>query len=248
MLPLNIIQNNNVQSSSYVKNGFKVSHFESQTKNKNKTNNEVPIIGEENVNFIRNENPLMYKHVRMLAPRPIGKRPNEIVKTRLQQNTVPVLPYVEEDLTDIPLREEIKIDLSAVSKLYDRRGIDFPPFYRVYDYESRFDEEDMIPLMIENDAVFRRKPMKFGKELEYRALRNTVKRIDYLLYYLFGVDRYGYFELYNERQSFYNFPMKHYIEALNQKDDSLYTSQDNFEEHDFDLESSDNSMTEYYGI
>lgn len=248
MLPLNVIQNNNVRSSSYMNNGFKVSHFQSQTKNKNNANGQIPINGEENVDFIRNDEGFMYKHVRMLAPRPMFNRPSEIMDTRLPPKTIPVVQYLEEDLTDIPLQKEIKIDLSAVSKFYDGRGIDFPPFYRVYDYESRFDEEDMIPLMIENDTIFRKKPMKFGKELEYRALRKSVKRIDYLLYYLFGVDRYGYFQLHNERQSFYNFPMKHYIEPLIQKDNSLYRSQDDFEEYDFDLESPDNSLTEYYGI
>lgn len=244
MLPLNVIQNNNVRSSPYMNNGFKVSHFESQNKN----NGHIPINGEENVDFIRNNNEVMYKHVRMLAPRPMFNRQSESLKTRVQPKTMPAVEHLEEDLTDIPLQEEVKIDLSAVSKFYDGRGIDFPPFYRVYDYESRFDEEDMIPLMIENDTIFRRKPMKFGKELEYRALRKSIKRIDYLLYYLFGVDRYGYFQLHNERQSFYNFPMKHYIEPLDQKDNSLYTLQDHFEDDDFDLESSDNSMTEYYGI
>ncbi|CAB4255491.1 similar to Saccharomyces cerevisiae YER180C ISC10 Protein required for sporulation [Maudiozyma barnettii] len=246
MFPLNVVRHDNVRPNTDIKNNFRISHFSSPSIDKYGNHLRLTPVGEENVDYSKNVNRSFYKHVTMLPPRPVF--PNSTVNAPRQNHTRIIHPpHVEETLTDIPLQEEIKIDLNLVSKSRDRTGIDFPPFFKVYDYECRFDEDDIIPLTINNDPNCRKKRMRFSKELEYKDLKKFVKRKDYILYYLFGFDRTGFFGILKERESFYNFPIKHFIEPLHQEEDHGFYFEE-FEDSDSDLEDANCSKIDFFDV
>lgn len=239
MKPLNIVQDNrrfhkpkinsahNNQSvkSAAIHNGFSVSVYSRD---------------DENFDGGSGSNSPVYPRP-LLLTKPVKARSTVEVRRPLEKiKQLP--PTFEVDVTDIPLHDETSmIDLRMLSKVYDRRGVDFPPFFRTYDYESRYDKDDLVKLTIENDTAFRKRPVRFGKEMEYRELKRSVTTLDYISYYLLGIDRSGYFELAKERAHFMDFPMSHYTVPLEQKDPALGQPDDLFEENDFDFDSSRDS-------
>ncbi|SMN21662.1 similar to Saccharomyces cerevisiae YER180C ISC10 Protein required for sporulation [Maudiozyma saulgeensis] len=248
MFPLSVALHDNVRQNTDVKNDFRISHFPPPSIDKCINHARLPPVGEENVDYSRNKNRSFYRHVTMLPPRPLLA--NSTVHVPYPNHARIVhFPHVEETLTDIPLQEEIKLDLSLVSKSTDKSGIDFPPFFKVYDYECRFDEDDIIPLSINNDPNYRKKPMRFSKEFEYKDLKKAIRKKDYILYYLFGIDRTGFFEILRERESFYNFPMKHFIEPLHQEEDrDFYFEEFEDSDSDSDLEAASSSKIDFFDV
>lgn len=117
-----------------------------------------------------------------------------------------------------------KLDLSSVSKFYDR-NFDCQPFFHTYDYENRLEPEDyasILDKMVE-DEVYKTRP-SFEKELEFKELKKLVRKYDYIMYYTMGIDKLGYFKLKKERDLFKEYSWKSYTCPLKydgHDDDSL---------------------------
>lgn len=106
--------------------------------------------------------------------------------------------------------DQFSMELSRVRRRYE--NFDCGPFFRARDYESIYDEDDVMRLMISGNGE---EGVGFEKELEYRELRdNTVGKWDYVLYYLFGVDRHGFFELCERREQSMVLPLRSCLQPL----------------------------------
>lgn len=110
--------------------------------------------------------------------------------------------------------EENSLDLLNVSKFADR-SFDCPPFFHAYDYESRLDPEDYGSVLFK--AIYdeiRGEKLVFQRELEYQELRESIGKVDYIMYYIFGSDKTGFFELQRERTMFQESTIQTYTSPL----------------------------------
>ena len=106
--------------------------------------------------------------------------------------------------------DQFSMELSRVRRCNE--NFDCGPFFRARDYESIYDGDDLIRLVISGNG---QEGVGFEKELEYRELRdNTVGKWDYILYYLFGVDRHGFFELSERRKQSMALPLRNCLQPL----------------------------------
>ncbi|CAR26805.1 hypothetical protein ZYGR_0I00770 [Zygosaccharomyces rouxii] len=110
------------------------------------------------------------------------------------------------------------LDLSPVSKIYDG-DFDCQPFYHTYDYENRLEVDDydsILNQMVEDD-LNNSKPT-FYRELEYQEMKKIVGITDYILYYVFGIDKLQFFQLKGERDKFREFNYESYTCPLKYRD------------------------------
>lgn len=110
------------------------------------------------------------------------------------------------------------LDLTPVSKIYDGE-FDCQPFYHTYDYENRLEADDyesILNQMIEDD-LNNSHPV-FHRELEYQELKKIVGTTDYILYYVFGIDKLQFFRLKEEREMFKEFNYESYSCPLKYRD------------------------------
>lgn len=118
----------------------------------------------------------------------------------------------------IKMEDGSTLDLAPVSKIYDGE-FDCQPFFRAYDYENRLEVDDydsILNRMVEGDLNNSR-PV-FYKELEYQELKKFVGITDYILYYVFGIDKLQFFELKEERDKFREFNYGSYTCPLRYRD------------------------------
>lgn len=139
-----------------------------------------------------------------------------------------------------------KLDLSSVSKFYDR-NFDCQPFFHTYDYQNRLEPEDYASILskIVEDEVNKTRPT-FEKELEFKELKKLVKKYDYIMYYTMGIDKLGYFKLKKERDLFKEYSWKSYTcplkydgeddESLTKKSRTSDEEIENSNEHDDEQE------------
>ena len=246
MKPLNIVQNNYGQFNPISSNTHKGTTVK-KTQVYHMLSPSVYRRGDENFDVTGSKNESVYDSPFLLTKPVKARSAMEIRRPRERLKQLP--PSIEVGMTDVPLHDETSLmDLSVLSKTYDRRGVDFPPFFRTYDYEARYDTDDVVKLTIENDTAYRKKPVRFGKEMEYRELKKSVKILDYISYYMLGIDKSGFFELAKERRSFLNFPMCHYTAALEQRDQTLGDFDELFEENDFEFDSTRESDEQDFEI
>lgn len=107
------------------------------------------------------------------------------------------------------------LDLTSVSKIYDD-GFDCQPFYHIYDYENRLEADDyesILHQMVE-DELNNQRPV-FEREMEYQELKKMVGFTDYILHYLFGIDKLQFFQLKEERDKFQEYTYESYTRPLN---------------------------------
>lgn len=134
-------------------------------------------------------------------------------------------------------RRTFDLDLSVLTQ-GQYHELDFPPFFKAYNYESRIEPTDYEGILevYMKDEINGTRPA-FAKELEYQELLSKMKKRDYFLYYCFGRDNSGFFELKEEREAFhenqweaYSAPMRFWdydieLEGNNVKMDMLQDSE-----------------------
>lgn len=110
------------------------------------------------------------------------------------------------------------LDLSN-ERTFDDRGFDCQPFFHCYNYESHFEKDDCESIInkLVIDEMNNRQPL-FQKELEFLEIQKMIRRTDYIMFYLLGIDRLGYFKLKQERESFRNSLREAYTSSLKYKD------------------------------
>ncbi|QLQ82441.1 hypothetical protein HG537_0H02030 [Torulaspora globosa] len=110
------------------------------------------------------------------------------------------------------------LDVSR-ERTFDDRGFDCQPFFHCYNYESRFEKDDCESIInkLVIDEMNNKQPV-FQKELEFLEIQKMIRRSDYLMFYLLGIDRLGYFKLKQERDSFRNSLCEAYTTSLRYKD------------------------------
>lgn len=240
MKPLNIIPHNSKRKLLFPKQNIRTHDIPEKSVAKNEFYEPIHLIEEENL-----EN---YKQYGLLLGDEILTKPEPVAINRglADDHQLGKLSDMKKLEPSRVLDQERIIDLSVLSKFYDGKNVDYPPFCRAYDYENRFDEDDLVQLTIYNDDNNGKTQLIFNKELEYNELKQFVGKLDYILFYIFGIDRQGFFELSKERDNFYNFPMNHYIEPLPQRDESI---DDNYlDDQDIDLESDVSLRSNKFGI
>lgn len=144
----------------------------------------------------------------------------------------------------------VNLDLSGLPRSYEE-SLDYPPFFRARDYESRLERDDyesIIHKMIDSELSNKR-PV-FQKELEFQELQKMVGKSDYLLYYVLGIDKLGFFELKNERDAFrgnlrdmYTSPLR-YVENSSSGSSEVTdeSGENSFLEEGLDIEHSTHSL------
>ncbi|QLL32034.1 hypothetical protein HG536_0C02020 [Torulaspora globosa] len=117
------------------------------------------------------------------------------------------------------------LDVSG-ERTFDVRGFDCQPFFHCYNYESRFEKDDCESIInkLVTDEMNNRQPV-FQKELEFLEIKKMIRRTDYLMFYLLGIDRLGYFRLKQERDSFRNSLSEAYTSSLRYKDNESSESE-----------------------
>ncbi|CCF56563.1 hypothetical protein KAFR_0B02660 [Kazachstania africana CBS 2517] len=136
----------------------------------------------------------------------------------------------------LPIIEEL--DLSSIPKRYQNGKFDCHPFFHCVDYESKFDTDDILELIV-NDEINDVVPI-FDRELEFKELEMKTSKFDCVVHFLLGVDTTGYFELKKQRSLFLESPWRQYIEPLRYADAEL-TINDSCSDVDFDeIEQSSN--------
>lgn len=106
---------------------------------------------------------------------------------------------------DISFTEHLTLGTTSEFMHNIESSFDCQPFYHVYKYENRFKKNDRFSLLnqfIEDEL--NNNEVRFPRELELKELEQFLKPKEYFLYYVFGLDRYGYFKLRDERDRFYN--------------------------------------------
>lgn len=115
----------------------------------------------------------------------------------------------------IPNDNRFVIDLSMLresSNSYDQSHFDCSPFRNVYNYENRLDQSGAIDSVISNSVED--KILIFPQELEFQELSRTISSMDKLMFYLFGKDKYNFFQLSKQRDQFYDFPFLSIMKPL----------------------------------
>lgn len=82
-------------------------------------------------------------------------------------------------------------------------NFDCQPFFHAHDYESRLEKDDyesIINKMILGEM--NNKHPIYQRELEFQQLQKMVGKSDYVMYYIFGIDKMGFFRLRSERNAF----------------------------------------------
>lgn len=100
-------------------------------------------------------------------------------------------------------------------RTFDDRGFDCQPFFHTYNYESRFgrdDYESVINKLIA-DEMNNTRPV-FQEELQFLEMQRMLKSSDYIMFYVFGIDRLGYFKLKRERETFQSSFFEAYTRSL----------------------------------
>lgn len=122
----------------------------------------------------------------------IFEEPNHYMKE------VQLLPETTQHIIDLrSLRDTLGPDCG---------NFDCSPFRHVYNYESRFDQDSALNSTILSyiDDI----PFVFEQELEYQELSKVISKWDALMFYLFGRDKYRFFELSKKREQFHSLPCK----------------------------------------
>lgn len=124
------------------------------------------------------------------------------------QSTAPCASAFLKESSGVPL------NLSVLTKFFDG-SFDCPPFFHTYDYESRLEAGDFESVLfkIVDDEAKNTKPV-FQRELEYQELKKFVSKADYARYYIFGIDKSGFFKLKNERELFKESALSAYTSPL----------------------------------
>lgn len=139
------------------------------------------------------------------------------------------------------LSDDSKLDLSILSK-YTPNIFDAMPLFHVHRYDPRVDKDDYegkVLAMIEDEMMTDSSDRSFGfdQHLELDEKRHTTRWFDYPMYYLFGIDRSGYFELKERKKLLYNHPWSKY-------DRASYADAEEYEELDEDTDLSGSSSEE----
>lgn len=111
------------------------------------------------------------------------------------------------------------IDLSSLQETIGYRNLNFDcgPFRNVYNYESQYDPSGAIKYLFSDHKDDLK--IIFPEELEYKERSEFISMLDKILYYLFGIDKYQFFELSSRRDRFYSFPTVALTQPFNHPDD-----------------------------
>lgn len=144
-----------------------------------------------------------------IAPSPSLERTLALSRERIPYSSKPV------QLCDGSILQISNCDDFA----FEDRGFDCQPFFHSYNYESRYgrDNYEYIINRLVHDDMNNKRPI-FQKELEFIELKKMVTRTDYILFYLLGVDRLGYFKLKQEREFFHHSLYEAYTSSLRYND------------------------------
>lgn len=107
------------------------------------------------------------------------------------------------------------IDLSMIHELSNSFGqnqFDCGPFRYVCNYENQLDQGGVINCIISNSIGD--KMLMFPQELEYQELSKLISSMDKIMYYLFGKDKFNFFQLSKQRDQFYDFPFLSLMKPL----------------------------------
>lgn len=126
------------------------------------------------------------------------------------------------------------LDLSSLANELPT-SVDFPPFLHLEEYEKPLDRDDyeglcLAALQDEFMRIATGEGPVFDRQLEIEEKEGQLSFLEYPLYYLFGVDRTGYFELKEERDRFQSCPwsrfanIKKQSETTNSESESALTS------------------------
>ncbi|CEP63279.1 Isc10p LALA0_S07e06524g [Lachancea lanzarotensis] len=120
-------------------------------------------------------------------------------------------------LRDVKLLSDDEIlDFGPLAKELPK-SVDYPPIFRECDPERRLENDDYegICLAMLQDEISRivdRKSPGFERNLELKEKEGQLKAFDRFLYYVFGIDRSGYFSLLQERNEFTNRPWARFLQ------------------------------------
>ncbi|EDO15045.1 hypothetical protein Kpol_392p12 [Vanderwaltozyma polyspora DSM 70294] len=156
-----------------------------------------------------------------------------------------VLYHSERDKMCKMLDHSIAMELSAnVFVDFDESStFDCVPFYKCYDYENRIELDDpyaIVSSMIDYEMKHE-KPV-FPRELEFQELKSFLRFIHIILYYLFGIDRTGYYKLKDERDRFHYNISNELTASLNYKDKTVNLINLNVQNSDYHFNESDLSI------
>lgn len=128
------------------------------------------------------------------------------------------LSYIVEEADQesvIPKDTPFIIDLSMLresSTSYVQNQFDCSPFRYVCNYENQLDQSGVIDSVIANSIED--KILMFPQELEYQELSKLISSMDKIMYYLFGKDKFNFFQLSKQRDHFYDFPFLSLMKPL----------------------------------
>ncbi|CUS22541.1 LAQU0S06e00386g1_1 [Lachancea quebecensis] len=141
---------------------------------------------------------------------PVG--PTSITNTEEERSTRNLLqPFIPIAVRSNELLPDGEIlDLSPLENELPL-SVDFPPFFHLDEYEKPLDRDDYEGLCLAalQDEFARKATGEgpvFDRQLEMEEKRCQLSLFEYPLYYLFGIDRTGYFELKEERDRFQSCP------------------------------------------
>ncbi|KAK5773655.1 Isc10p PWA37_004932 [Arxiozyma heterogenica] len=135
------------------------------------------------------------------------------------------------------------IDLSMLhesSNSFGQNQFDCSPFRYVCNYENQLDQGGVINSIISNSIGD--KMLMFPQELEYQELSKLISNMDKMMYYLFGKDKFNFFQLSKQRDQFYDFPFLSLMKPLvfpgyeieydndNKNEDESYVESNKFNE------------------
>ncbi|CAL9738326.1 hypothetical protein MOSE0_N08724 [Monosporozyma servazzii] len=111
------------------------------------------------------------------------------------------------------------IDLRFQREIIGPRNFNFDcgPFRNVYNYESQYDQSGAIEYLFSDPKEGLK--LIFPEELEYKERSEFITILDKIIYYLFGIDKYQFFEMSLRRDRFYSLPTVALTQPFNHPED-----------------------------